>query len=691
MINVCKSIVLAVLFFLCVPVHAQERAAIRAVARAQQKEKQVLIRWGATNARAWKFSNRHGFKVTRFTVVRDKAMLPVPERKELGVWKPAALAAWEQAAARDEYAAIIAQALYGESFEVGGADSDGILSAVNKAEEAEQRFILSLYAAERSFNAALLAGWGLADTDVKQNEKYLYRIQSAAPAGLFPIDSTAVFIGLEDHDELPAVSDISALFTDKAATLSWDYAGLKDFYNAFYIERSSDGTNFYRVTEKPVMKMTGEEDKKRPARVQYIDTLGMNDVTYHYRVRGVTVFGETGPPSKAVSGRGKKLLAYVPHIIRSVIDETGNVQLEWEFESAGDALISGFTLNQSSTEQGPYTPVVKNMASAKRTAAYDKLFDANYFTITADAIDGESRTSMPVLVQPLDSLAPAAPMGLRVQVDSTGVARLTWAANSERDLYGYKIFRAYVRNAELTPLTDTVYFGTSFTDTVSMRMTNRKIFYAVTALDRRFNQSLFSPRVAAMKPDVIAPTSPVFTRYALADYKVKLTWADAHDKDVASHALYRKTDSGKEWTLVQRFKSATPGEYIDSDVARGHRYTYTLISKDSSNLESKPADPVTIKVPGNPDDLTVNFFNAFVDRDKHQIALFWTDDRQDVEEYQLYRKKQGDPATLWKIVQYPEKGIVDNKLIVNTEYTYGIRVVTRSGEMSRVKWVVVKY
>jgi uncharacterized protein len=691
MIHVFKNVLLTVFFLLCLQVHAQEGAAIRAVARAQQKEKQVLIRWGVTTAQAWKYSNQHGFKVTRFTVVRDKAMLAVPERKELGVLKPAALAAWEQAAAADEYAAIIAQALYGESFEVGGSGADGILSVVNKAEEAEQRFILSLYAAERSFNAALLAGWGLADTDVKRNEKYLYRIQSAAPARLFSIDSAAVFIGLEDHDELPEVSDISALFTDKAATLSWDYDGLKDFYSAFYIERSSDGTNFYRVTEKPVMKMTESEDKRRPARVHYIDTLGMNGVTYHYRVRGVTPFGETGPPSKAVSGMGKKLLAYVPHIIRSVIDETGSVQLEWEFESAGDALISGFTLNQSSTAQGPYRAVVKNIASAKRTAAYDKLFDANYFTITAEAMDGESGTSMPVLVQPLDSIAPAAPVNLRVQVDSTGVATLTWTANSERDLYGYKVFRAYVKHAELTPLTDTVYFGTTFTDTVSMRMTNRKIFYAVTALDRRFNQSLFSPRVAAMKPDVIAPTAPVFTRYALADYKVKLNWADARDKDVASHALYRKTDSGEEWTLVQRFKSVTPGEYIDSDVARGHRYTYTLISKDSSNLESKPAAPVSIKVPGDPDDLTVNFFNAFVDRDKHHIELFWTDDQPDVEEYQLYRKKKGDPTTLWKIVQYPEKGVVDNKLIINTEYTYGIRVVTRSGEMSRMKWVVVKY
>jgi hypothetical protein len=691
MIKVYKNILSGIICLLCVQAYGQEAASVRAVGRAQQQKKQVLIRWGVTDARAWKLSNQYGFKVTRFTVIRDKVMLTTPERKDLGVFKPAVAAAWEKAAGEDEYTAIIAQALYGESFEVTGADGEGLLSAVNKAEEAEQRFILSLYAAERSFNAALLAGWGLADTEVRENEKYLYRISAAVPASILSIDSAAVFIGLQDHYELPAVSDISALFSDKAAMLSWDYDGLKDHYNAFYLERSSDGTNFYRVTQKPVMKMSEDENRKVPGRIHYVDTLGMNGVTYYYRVVGVTPFGETGPPSKTVSGVGKKLLAYVPHVTRSAIDETGKLHIEWEFESAGNPLIKGFSLNQSATEQGPYVPVVKDISPGKRSALYDKLFDTNYFTITAEAIDGESRTSMPVLVQPLDSIPPAAPGGLHVQVDSAGVVKMTWNANGEKDLFGYKVFRAYVKNAELTPLTDTVFFGTSFIDTVSMRMTNRKIFYAVTALDRRFNQSPFSPLVAALKPDVIPPTSPVFTRYELADYKVNLTWADSHDKDVASHALYRKADDENEWKLLQRFKSVTPGAYTDAEVARGHRYTYTLISKDSSNHESKPAGPVSMKVPGNPDDLGVNLFNAYVDHDKRYIELFWTDDLKNVEEYQLYRKKKGDPTTLWRIVQHPEKRIVDEQLVINTEYTYGIRVVTKAGEMSRMKWVVVKY
>lgn len=689
MVHLCRNIFLAFITICCLQAFGQRASYVRAIGRAQQK--QILIRWGVSNAQAWKASNTYGFEVSRFTVIRDKTMLANPERKNLGVFKPKTLLEWEGPANQDEYAAIIAQAIYGESFEVSSNDEKGILSAVNKAQEAEQRFVLSLYAADRSFDAALLAGWGLIDTDVKQNEKYLYRIKSLVPATKLLIDSTAVFIGLEDFRPLPAVSDINALFTDKAAMLSWDYDGLKDYYNAYFIERSSDGTNYYRVTERPVAKIGEEEKKKAATRLHYVDTLGMNNVTYYYRVRGVTSFGEVGPASEVVSGMGKKVLAYVPHITRSTMNESGNLLVEWEFERAGNSLIKSFTLNQAQTEKGPYYPVVTAIEPVKRSIEYDKLFPSNYFTITAVAIDGESRVSMPVLVQPLDSIPPAAPTGVKVLIDSSGVATVTWTANTEKDLFGYKVFRTYIKNTELTPLVDSIYFGTSFIDTVSMRLTNRKIFYAVTALDRRFNQSSFSTLTLALKPDIVPPTPPVLKKYELFDYKVKLNWADSRDDDVASHDLFRKMDNEKEWRLIKRFNATTPGEYTDADVLRGHFYSYTLLCKDSSGLESKPTPPVNLKIADNPEDLVVNLFDAYVDRSKHYIELFWTDALDNVEEYQLYKQKKGDPVTLWRIAKQNEKRVVDDSLAINTEYTYGIRVVTKTGQMSRMKWVVVKY
>lgn len=682
------TIVLFVVACVCAPeiACAQNTAIVKATGRAQKDR--ILIRWAVDNAGAWKHANRYGFKVTRFTVVRDNVMLDKPEEKELGVFKPAANALWEEWVQKDDYAAIIAQAIYGESFEI--TDDQGILSVVNKNQDAEQRFILSLYAADRSFQAAQLAGWGLIDTDVKVNEKYLYRINTGVPANKVAIDSAAVFIGLGDNYPLPSIDDISAFFTDKTVMLSWDYGGLKDYYNAYYVERSSDGKSFYSVTKDPVTKMTESENKKMPERMHYVDTLGLNNVTYYYRVIGVTPFGEKGPPSKVVFGAGKKTLAFVPHITSSIVDDEGRLQLAWEFDEAGNTLISGFTVNQSETESGTFERVM-NASVFDRSAVVSRLFATNYFTVTALAIDGESRTSFPVLVQPVDTLPPSPPTGLKVVIDTTGVARLAWSKNTEQDILGYRVLRSYIKGGEFTPLTDSVLEQNNFTDTLSMRMMNRKIYYTVHALDKRYNQSDKAPVVLALKPDVIPPASPVFIQCEVKDYKVRLAWKDSHDEDVAAHILYRRMDNEKDWKLIQRFKSQTPGEYMDGDVKRGHFYAYILISKDSSNLESQPAGPVTIKVSGNPADIDVKMFNSYVDRNNRYIELFWTDDVPNVEEYHLYRQQKNGVASLWRIAEATQKRIVDESPEINTEYTYGIKVVTRTGEMSRVKWVVVKY
>jgi uncharacterized protein len=684
-------IFITILILCCTAVtgYSQRTHFVKAIGRAQKK--QILIRWAVNQPRAWKLSNQYGFEVVRYTVIRDSVILSKPERKYIGILKPAEQSAWVVPANSNEYAAIIAQALYGESFEVSSTDKETILSSINKAQELEQRFALSLYAADQNFTMAQLAGWGLTDTDVKENEKYLYRIKSKVPAGQLAIDSAAVFIGLKDFKPLPEPTEVSAQFSDKTAVISWDYNSLKDYYNSYYIERSSDGKNFYRISERPIMQMSEGDAVKPTGRIHYVDALGMNDVTYYYRVRGVTSFSEIGPPSAKVSGVGQKILEYVPHIVKAAVNETGQMELSWSFERAGNSLIRGFTLNLSQTEAGPYIPVVQNIPATQRTIRYNKLFPTNYFTITADAVNGASRTSMSVMVQPVDSIPPQAPQGIRAVIDSLGVATITWTPNTEKDIYGYKIFRTYVKGAEPTPLTDTVYTGTTFTDSVSMRITNRKVYYTVTALDQRYNQSDFSIPVAAVKPDIIPPTSPLFIKCELTGNEVLLRWSDCHDDDIASHTIYRKSEVEKEWKQIKRFGAHTSGEYKDADVAGGTVYTYTLVARDSSGLESKPSAPVSVKVIRRPGDITVNAFDVYIDRQNRYVELFWRDSQDNVEEYQLYKAIKGSPATLWRVLKHEEKRTVDEKLTVNTEYSYGIRVVTRKGEVSKIKWLEVKY
>lgn len=690
-----KIILRFVLFFLLLTgslsAQRKDTARIQVMARAQQHS--VLLRWAVTKASAWKLCNQYGFELWRFTVLRDGKVLPKPESQLLTTQpiKPQPLLAWEEICKKDNYAVIIAQAIYGKDFEVSGGGNNGVAQLINQSQELDQRFALSLYAADNSFEAAKMAGWAYEDNTVRPNEKYLYRVRSLAPAGRMRIDSSGAFIGLADRQELPKPANIGAVFGDKNVILSWDYSLLKHYYNSWFIERSKDGVNYERASSLPVTNFNGKAKKPSP-RMYFIDSLQDNNTVYRYRVRGVSPFGEPGPPSDPITGKGKHLLVYTPNIRSNAIDEKGVLELGWEFETAGNKLIKGFILNQAEKADGPYKAVMSNITPDQRTLLYDHLEPSNYFTITAVALEGESSTSFPVLVQPVDSIPPAAPTGLTGTIDSTGVVKLSWAANSEKDILGYKVFRANMAGEEAAALVDSVWRRNTFRDSVGIQSLNSKVYYQVRALDKRYNQSDFSAVFELKKPDVIPPTSPVLTGYKVAKDIVYLTWIPSTDADVAQQLLYRKTvtAANTSWEAVQ--KMAPPiNNFADNTVTPGVTYSYLLLAKDSSGLESKPMQPLTVSIPYNPSKGMVRSFNAQVNRQERYIELFWKDDLAGVVEYQLYKGEKGQPVTLWKVLKPGTNRFVDDQPRVNTEYQYSIRAVLNSGATGSSKMINVQY
>ena len=96
---------------------AQEAASVKVISRTQQDR--VLLRWAVDQPQAWKEANTLGFLIERSTISRNgEAVVPI-ERSMLvaGPLKPKPLEAWETLATQDQNAAILAQALYGDSFE----------------------------------------------------------------------------------------------------------------------------------------------------------------------------------------------------------------------------------------------------------------------------------------------------------------------------------------------------------------------------------------------------------------------------------------------------------------------------------------------------------------------------------------------------------------------------------------------
>jgi len=66
--------------------------------------------------------------------------------------------------------------------------------------------------------------------------------------------------------------------------------------------------------------------------------------------------------------------------------------------------------------------------------------------------------------------------------------------------------------------------ATEYIDTVNVRTFSKNVYYKVTALDKRYNQSLYSDVLVLKRPDKIPPTSPVFESYTQRNDSIFLKW-----------------------------------------------------------------------------------------------------------------------------------------------------------------------
>lgn len=687
-----KIVMLTILLLVSICTQAQKVPQVRIIARADSLGG-IQLRWAATNASAWKRCNQYGFKLVRYTVLRNKRLLEKPERKLIGEGiKPKPLDGWKTLAETNSYAAIIAQALYGKDFDVSNVDTKGITKIIAQSQEQEQRFGFSLHAADMSFEAAKLAGWGLVDTETKRDEKYLYRIITAAPAHVLKPDTASVFISPAAYEPLPEVDDVTAQFGNRTVMLSWDYSRLASYYTSYFISKSTDGgKTFKRLDGIPVSNLNDQDDKPSQ-RMYFMDSLSNNTIEYQYRVCGVNSFGEEGPFSTPVIGQGRDVLAFVPGIETAFIDDDDTLKINWSFEEQANILIKGFVINRSDRANGIYRVFTDTLVAIQRNLSLKKVLDAtSYITVTAIPKHGDGRTSFPALVQVIDRIPPGTPFGLKARVDTNGIVTLKWNPNTEKDIMGYKVYQALKEGEDLVPLTDSVWLVNTFRDTLNLKLLNKKAWYGVSALDKRFNQSAVSALVEVKKPSLIPPSPAVFTKYETKRDSVILHWINSMDEDIVMHSLQRKLISDSTFTEVLQYPKRKNNIYTDMHLQGGKRYIYCIQAKNESGLIT-PSSLLELSIPasaGPVKEITRLF--AYPQKDQKRIQIVWEDQLPDVAEYRIYRSTKGSPFALWKSIDPPQKGVYDTDVQLNTEYEYAVMATLQSGAYSSMKKVTAKF
>lgn len=636
----------------------------------------VLLRWVSTNATTWRLLNKYGVRLERYTIVRDGEVLDEQEKKVLAeCLKPEESDTFKDVAQKYSYGAIIAQAIFGETFEVSGSGQYDVATVIALGQELQQRYVLSLYAADLCFPAAVVAGWGWTDSDVRENERYLYRVVPLVPEKELKITEGGLFVDMKDKVRLPKAMDLRGHFADSNVLLTWNFRTLESLYNAYIPERSTDGIHFTPISELPITQMQSAANKTND-QIMYVDSIH-NGVTYYYRVAGITPFGSIGAYSDTISGMGREELKNPPFITKAIPDDDGGALIEWEFDAESERLIDSFVLELSEDDKDNYKELITGIGKTDRQIRVPDILSTNYFVVAAHTPDGKKLRSFSALVQKVDTIPPAVPVGLTAIADSTGCVRLSWQPNSDADIYGYRIFRGQTEGEELIPLNDVAVRETAFVDTVNVRSLNSHVYYAITALDERYNQSDLCPIIEVRKPEFIPPTPPFIREIKVMNGKNEICWVSGQESTLAGFDVYRRAAQDTLFEKIAGIEGAEINSYEDMQVVNNQEYTYQVKSRTVGGLVSDASPEYRVKAINKTDGKDVKTqFTLTPQRSKVEIS--WATSATDIINIQLYKKSEGGTLGLIKEGMEPTGKWIDKAIAPSFKYQYMLVIKTNN-------------
>jgi hypothetical protein len=168
--------------------------------------------------------------------------------------------------------------------------------------------------------------------------------------------------------------------------------------------------------------------------------------------------------------------------LRAVVDQR-RVTLYWERPQEHPELADVYVVMRSEPVDEPHvtseTRYEDNRFEAGKRFSYQVTAMRR---VQAETVPGLGAQALDVIVE--DKVPPQVPSGLDLVPSDTG-AFLTWTANSETDLAGYRVFRAETANGDFREITSRVNSTNAFFDPGY----RAGLYYAVSALDEFGNES----------------------------------------------------------------------------------------------------------------------------------------------------------------------------------------------------------
>lgn len=643
----------------------------------------VVIRWAPATLPLWEGTKKYGFRVERLTMYEGMIGKPVPELISTDTVRIWTLEQFKAGFPQDhQYAPAAAQALYGASF--GPAQiGDDLRATMDKANDQQIRFTFSLLFADLDAGCATALGLRWVDRDLRADALYQYRIISLDPL----LRDTAIIAVNRRHgpDEIGAAPLPGVEELDGSVRLNWNVDLDNGRFTAYWIERSTNGNNWARVNKRPYLQ-SGTVDGVAADIFSYTDTtLQKNYVPYHYRLRGITAFGELSPPSPSVVAVGRDRTPPPNPVMKEVKDEHGKLVVYWDLPSTTPDL-RGLVVEKAATSQGAFLPLHTGLLPISTRSFTDTstfLIGENHFRVLAVDTANNTSVSLTGYGSLIDSIAPSTPIALAGVIDTLGVVRLHWKAGPEADLLGYRVFFANATDHEFTNRTGIPVGDTTFTDTIPLKTLTKRIHYRIAAVDRNFNHSDLGPILTIVKPDIVPPTAPVFAGQQISDTTVTLRFVPSSSEDIAMHRLFRKVQGDSSWTELLAWPAGDARrEFTDVTVNGPAYYSYSIVAVDSAGNKTSAPGTADVRVHKHLRRSAPSSLQGFHDPLSKMVQLNWAAPTAQVKHYIIYRSKDGGTMVSLASVDGSRTSYEDIRLTGIGRYNYQLQAVYADGGAS---------
>lgn len=642
---------------------------------AQAYQDSIIVRWAPSDRATWLLGNKKGYVLYRIELDGEK------EKEINGIENPRLpydTVKWKEInPIHDKYAILAVAALTGDL----EMTNKGI---VDKMKLENGVFGFTMMAADHSALAAEGLALRYVDKDVQIGKSYLYIAQIAdTTTNVIPYPSSVEFTGTYTK---PKIEEVYAASLEKAVMLTWSVEKNSGF-SSYYIERSADGGITYdSLTKLPFISGVDQRLKIEGKDVNtFLDTLSQNDVEYTYRITGNTPFATQSKPF-IIKGTGRDITPPKNPVIKSGKETiNGMIYITWDLPIVSEDLKEVNVLQANSLE-GNYKKVNTTPLTAKDTAFLYQpnrsTVSSNYFKIQAVDKNGNASLSFGLFVDLLDSIPPAIPTGLKGMVDSTGLVTITWNANIETDLEGYRVYFANDKRREFTQLTSDPLIKNKFEHQMTLNTLTDKVYFKIQASDFRHNHSEFTEVLELTKPDTIRPVTPVMHMVKATNDFVLVSWVTSSSKDVVTHYLYRRKVGEKEFELLSEIQKLTVSKYEDWTAEKGQLYEYTVQAKDDDGLLSDFAFPVKGRVYDLKIKPMVQDVKATFNKDKNAVNLSWKYEVDGDYRFVILRAKGKESFHTYKSLKGNERTFIDVRLKEDARYRYALKVIYKGGDKS---------